>query len=1204
MATRRHGWALAVLCLAVCTAAQGTSAPSASPSSPPTSAPTTSPVQSNATTADPVATQAEVNALRTDLDTTWVLTCAIFVFMMQAGFCFLESGGVRSGNAQNVIFKNVGDCCIGALWWWASGYALAFGYDDSKPKSGFIGNADFFLLTNGKFAMSRMAHWMLSFVYMTTAGTIISGAVAERIALGSYYVLVSSVSAFSYPVIVHWIWSSEGWLSATNPDTFGANGVLDFSGSIVIHMSGGVSAAVAAKIIGARCLQSGHSVFSPEGAAEVAPHNKFSCAVGTLFLWTSWFAFNAGSVVSFSSDSGVAANAALTTGISGATAAVTGLVVCLVQDGYFELCYVCNCLLSGLVAITAGCPFVSNQYAIVIGIVSVFAYSGGVKLRYFLRIDDVIDAFAVHGMNGAWGGIAVGLFADKDKVVSALSDGRNVSDYGLFLGGGGEQLGVQLLAILCVAVWSAVCMAIVSGVLSLTGTLRVSLQDEMMGLDKAEHRSSAYDYLAKMQADRDRAVVMMSSAEDVCSYLVSFDLDSAGAVIEARQAEEGGSSVGILETFSLLLKNLAVYRPYLPDTLFVTAEEEEADLPERDRMSRVSSKQSQRSCLTNRSRATSHKGTMRSVLTASRSRDDKGDKNSALGLGLKRKSVTVLDIELGDGFDVTHQESFGGIAGVMSAFTKVVQHTVKALRGSVERLGVFRVICTWNTVVSASQHQLAAARCFKQILTKMHDDDEMSALTVRAAIVSGFFHSGNVGGETVRCHLVWNKSLTTVRRLLLPLAHHIEADLLVDQATQEKIAPVYITRPVDILTVPQEYEHHFKDPTIVVHLVSAEKEDDTWQGGVADGKFNEQLYADSFAALQKGDFQRAESGFAALIEEFPEESGVQRLHRICGCKVEYKRQCLSLPVSYVDGDVVAKHPATQRPLIPPLSPPGLGASITESSPRGSSAAPSPRTVQKRIRDVLLRNMLPEAILERLQTGRDTNVVDAYDHCTVVFADMVSFTSRSSAMPPSELVKMLMEVFGAFDLLSQDADVTKIKTMGDCYMAVTGAPVRDTTGHAETALRFALNLIGLIQLYNKERSADLEMRVGMSSGPAVGGIIGKRQFCFDVWGDTVNLGAHMEATGLPGHIQMTTQTKDLLEAAPRSKALLHDPRRKLVERTVHIKGKGDVHTHCVDARGGSAASASLMQYLREAQRNPLDGALESGFRRRVSTVFGQ
>eukprot|EP01062_Namystynia_karyoxenos_P060671 TRINITY_DN5234_c0_g4_i1.p1 TRINITY_DN5234_c0_g4~~TRINITY_DN5234_c0_g4_i1.p1 ORF type:complete len:2710 (+),score=818.18 TRINITY_DN5234_c0_g4_i1:96-8132(+) len=506
-----------------------------------------------------------------DLDALWVLFCGMLVFLMQLGFSFIEAGAIRAMNVQNIVLKNLGDCTLGALCWYALGYGVAYG--SAGGANAFIGTSDFFLSSHGAVPATSLPTFFLSYVYGTTACTIVSGAVAERISLGGYYIIVVVVMCFSYPVIVHWAWSGSGWLSPWNPDQVcGANGLLDFAGSAVIHMSGGVGAMVAATIIGPRKLEGGVSVFSEEGQRMTAPHNKFNSACGTLMLWFSWFGFNAGSVGAFSGAGyEVAANAAVTTLIGGSAATVVALVVFPHIFGHYDLGHTCNAALAGLVAITAGCAHVSPAASIPIGGVAALCYVGWHKFRLYMELDDVLDASSVHFAGGTWGTLSVGLFADASRIKAALGVDGAGEAYGLFMGGGAAQFGCQLFASVSVISWATATMAATCWLIKLSPVdFRVPLYEELEGIDKHLCGGLTYDYLAQLE-------VQMEVAETAAEKIAAMRLDDLQYLWESENPSRLDAQ------FKNIVENLRQYVAYLPESVLGTEEHEPvatgADVP-------------------------------------------------------------------------------------------------------------------------------------------------------------------------------------------------------------------------------------------------------------------------------------------------------------------------------------------------------------------------------------------------------------------------------------------------------------------------------------------------------------------------------------------------------------------------------------------------------------------------------------------------
>eukprot|EP01065_Artemidia_motanka_P026662 TRINITY_DN3185_c0_g1_i2.p1 TRINITY_DN3185_c0_g1~~TRINITY_DN3185_c0_g1_i2.p1 ORF type:complete len:1826 (+),score=430.72 TRINITY_DN3185_c0_g1_i2:164-5641(+) len=1142
-----------------------------------------------------VSSGSKLEQIQGDLGATWMLICVVFVFMMQAGFSFLEAGGVRAENAQNVIFKNVGDCCIGALCWWATGYGLAFGQDADTGTKPFAGDADFFLFSHGDFPMSRMAHWMLSYVYMTTAGTIISGAIAERVALGAYYCIIIVIACVSYPVGCHWIWGAEGWLSPWNPDRVAGNGVLDFAGSIVIHMTGGVTALVGAKIIGPRRLPGGVDVFSEEGEFVCIPHNKFSCAVGTLLLWTSWFAFNAGSVVGMSPGSEIAANACLTTLLAGAAAAVTGLISSYFLFGFVELCHVCNCLLAGLVAITAGCAYVAPEYAVIIGTISAFCYTYAVRFRKWMRVDDVIDAFAVHGVNGAFGGICVGLFADAERIRGGTGDATLGKDEGLFIGGEFTQLGVQCLGIVAAAAWSAAVMTIITGTLKVIGVLRVSLDEELSGLDIAEHRSSAYEYLATIRADRNLADGIVAIGTEVCGKLVDFDLAGAKRTIEdVRSNLPRRHRGGILTYFDDLTANLGRYRPYLPDSLFLQQEEEDAaSTPKSQRSQRtdksslhassrgsVMTKGGGKSFFKNRNKRSSSQGSIFTSVSTPGKPKDKIQAKVKSALGLSQVRAAVLDFDVREAKPGTVKETM--LVNSMLTFADAAQEIIKSEKGTVERLGCLRIIASWGTVQQSSQGSLSSVRAAFAMMDRLKMHDDFAGLSFSAAAATGTVKAGYIGSETLRVHVVHGSDFVETRRVLLGLTRCTGVSMLVDKGISDAAQYNFIIRPLEMVKL-------VSDKVLTAHWVEARKamQEEEWMYQIAtDEDDPAALYKTAFQLLHRGEYQEALEAMQQYSRANPEDEHVRRLVRVCNGAVAGRldptRTSHIMPFMLAPGEDGHEGIRSLECAAVPFAS-SLPSSTTAVGARRKSrmsfnigtagsmrkASQSPRRSTKRgsvmsnisnfeHRDALLDILLPARVLEKVERTTDLNYVEESNHTTVVFADLTNFTGRTSDMPTFQVVHQLRQLFWALDELASSSGVTKVKTMGDCYMAIVGAP-EEEPDHASKMLSFCYDVLLLLQLYNESLEAKLELRVGINSGPVVGGIIGKRQCLFDVWGDTVNVARRMDSTGLPNCVHMTIKTHELLEGSERGRSLLQRSGVQQVKRSIDVKGKGEMQT---------------------------------------------
>lgn len=407
----------------------------------------------------------------------WFLIGAALVFWMQAGFAMVETGFTRAKNAGNIIMKNLMDFCIGTVVFIVIGFSLLLGED----LAGFIGKPGFDIFT--AYESFDFSSFVFNLVFCATTATIVSGAMAERTKFLSYCVYSGVISALVYPIEAHWVWGG-GWLAQL--------GFHDFAGSCCIHMVGGISAIIGAKILGPRIGK-----FVKDEKGKVVKVNAFPGhsiplgALGVFILWFGWYGFN-GAACTTIEDLG---SVFLTTTIAPAVATVTCMTFTWIKYKKPDVSMCLNASLAGLVAITASCDVTDAKGALVIGIVAGLLVVFGVwLLDYKLHIDDPVGAVAVHMMNGIWGTIAVGLFATSKSPGYAIAmENGAIKAEGLFFGGGFTQLGLQLLGFVTVAAWAVVCMTIVFLAIKATIGLRASKEEEIKGLDICEHGlTSAY----------------------------------------------------------------------------------------------------------------------------------------------------------------------------------------------------------------------------------------------------------------------------------------------------------------------------------------------------------------------------------------------------------------------------------------------------------------------------------------------------------------------------------------------------------------------------------------------------------------------------------------------------------------------------------------------------------------------------------------
>ncbi|MCM3714195.1 ammonium transporter [Halalkalibacter oceani] len=408
------------------------------------------------------------------MDNLWVMVAAILVLFMQGGFILLEAGSTRMKNAGHIAGKTIFTVGIASLVYWAVGWGFAYGEGNS-----FIGLSDFFFgdTSTAEEGLVGSVDFFFQVMFAAIALTIAFGGFAERAKLSAYLVFAVLFTAFVYPIVAHWIWGG-GWLSEL--------GKQDFAGSTVVHLTGAMGALAATILLKPRLGK-----YNKDGSVnEIAGHNQVYTALGVLILWVGWFGFNAGSTL------GVAdaffGYVALNTQLAAAAGAVAALFIAWAMTGKSDVPTMLNGALAGLVAITASCAFVAPWAAVIIGIIGGLIVFFSMKFFDKARIDDPIFALSVHGVAGVWGTISTGFFATPE-----LAE-MNGGSAGLFYGGGLGQLGVQTLSVVACGAFAFIASYILLLVTkALIGGLRVTEEEEIVGLDLSEHGS--YGYPESMQ---------------------------------------------------------------------------------------------------------------------------------------------------------------------------------------------------------------------------------------------------------------------------------------------------------------------------------------------------------------------------------------------------------------------------------------------------------------------------------------------------------------------------------------------------------------------------------------------------------------------------------------------------------------------------------------------------------------------------------
>lgn len=454
----------------------------------------------------------------------WFLIGAALVFFMQAGFAMVEAGFTRAKNTGNIIMKNLMDFCIGTVVFIIIGFSLLMGED----MVGLIGKPGFDIFST--YESFDFSTFVFNLVFCATTATIVSGAMAERTKFLSYCIYSAVISALIYPIEAHWIWGG-GWLSQM--------GFHDFAGSCAIHMVGGISALIGAKILGPRIGK-----FKRDEKGKVTKVNAFPGhsitigALGVFILWFGWYGFNGAACTSIEQLGSVF----LTTTVAPAVATVVCMIFTWIKYGKPDVSMCLNASLAGLVAITAPCDVTDALGAAIIGAVAgVLVVFGVWLLDHKLHIDDPVGAVAVHCMNGIWGTIAVGLFATDTAPGYAIADASGETMTGLFYGGGFELLGIQLTGFATVALWTAVTITITFLVIKAVVGLRVTREEEIEGLDATEHGlPSAYAGFAMLPEyiDEDDAPVAVTGDVPVAEAVEVKEMPKVAADVRAADGKK------------------------------------------------------------------------------------------------------------------------------------------------------------------------------------------------------------------------------------------------------------------------------------------------------------------------------------------------------------------------------------------------------------------------------------------------------------------------------------------------------------------------------------------------------------------------------------------------------------------------------------------------------------------------------------------
>jgi len=410
------------------------------------------------------------------LNSIWVMLGAVLVILMIGGFILLETGSTRMKNAGHIAGKTILTFSIGSIVFWALGFGLIFGKGNA-----LIGLTDFFYsgYDMDGISLSGAVFFLFQLAFAGISLTIAFGGFAERAKFGAYLAFSVLFAVFVYPPIAHWIWGG-GWLADL--------GQQDFAGSTVVHLTGAMGAFAATILLKPRIGK-----YNKDGSANnIAGHNQVYTALSVLLLWVGWFGFNAGSTLS--ADDGFFGFVGLNTNLAAAAGTIAAMIISWLVMGKADVPMMLNGALAGLVAITASCAFVDTWAAVLIGFIAGILVFYSIRFFESKKIDDPIAALSVHGTAGVWGTLSTGFFATKDLAT--------VGGPGLFYGGGLHQLGIQAIGVVTCGAFAFVVSFILLFIMKkVMNGLRVTEEEEIMGLDLSEHGSYGYPELAKIKAE-------------------------------------------------------------------------------------------------------------------------------------------------------------------------------------------------------------------------------------------------------------------------------------------------------------------------------------------------------------------------------------------------------------------------------------------------------------------------------------------------------------------------------------------------------------------------------------------------------------------------------------------------------------------------------------------------------------------------------
>ncbi|NEO55689.1 MAG: ammonium transporter [Okeania sp. SIO3B5] len=1081
---------------------------------------------------------------------------------MQPGFMCLESGLTRSKNSVNVAIKNLIDFGISVTCFWCFGFALMFGVS----AAGIIGHSNFFLGKN--LPPFNVVFFLFQAMFCGTATTIVSGAVAERMKFTSYLFISSLVSGFIYPIFGHWAWNGvetgalTGWL--------GKLGFVDFAGSSVVHSIGGWVSLAALLVIGPR---SGR--FPPDRPPEKIHGSNLPLSVlGAMLIWFGWFGFNGGSILELNEQVlGITVNTVL--------ASVAGMVVTLgigwYLTGIASIELLINGTIAGLVAITASCHAVTTEFTILIGAIGGIVCISVEILLEKIQIDDAVGAVPIHLGGGIWGTLAVAFFGNREILGTGLSFA--------------QQLTVQLLGVLTAFLLGFALVYPILLIINKFFPLRVSAADEYIGLNVSEHQAKTeilelfqvMDYQARTQdlslrvpiqpftevgqiahrynqvmdaleevTARNDAIIKVATDAIITFTKPELEIISVNPSTEVIFGYKNQDLVGmpIYQIIDFTINPLTMEKMDSYDLLMAVEKFAEKPLPlwiNSDLIFSATEEITDAYYLFDFHdiKPENWHSDFPSFLHLLGEKLTDSQIESNLGKKINKKTSYYIEQVISKIADMGNIYGLVGIKEDGSLFPMEIAVGEAKFNQKNFYIGTFRDITDRKESEiklreNEQRFRSLSRATFEGII--IHEQEKIMDTNIAAANMFGYELSEMVGMNG------WE--------LIAPEYH----DLVVEKMTSgsEKAYEVIGVRK-DGSTFPLEVESK-------VFLYRGN------QNGVA------ALRDITERKLAEAALRESEERFRAVMEQ---AADAFIIHDLAGkiidvnestCKsLGYSRQeLLNLYIEDIEENFAYQEfPKKWKNLIPgiPITIEGIHRRKDHKTfpievRLGLLKAGNGKLILALCRDIterkkaetalllereksekLLLNILPKPIADRLKEG-DSTIAEGFTEVTVLFADLVGFTELAGRATPERLVYWLNEIFSRFDLLAEKYGLEKIKTIGDAYMVVGGLP-EPMANHAEAIALMAIDMLEEVSHFADQQKQDFNIRIGINTGPVVAGVIGRKKFIYDLWGDTVNIASRMESQGIPGLIQVTEETYQILQ----HKFLF-------VERgLINIKGKG-------------------------------------------------